>query len=298
MTILIPCGNVTGATPLPPACPGFDTGAYLRDAYAQNLSVVARLEPQYNAGGPNCLRGIGSDLRTLADSGSNHTSYRDVARTYARVAASLPRPPDGSPLYVHLGNELNLAWSCRDAAATHGCLDMATVAAESAYFQRDVLAALRTVPGLRLAVAPVAPMGNQARQCNPSAVCPGAQDTTLTSLAFEVLALRAVPQLWHGADWFASHAYPCAPPGCGLGGDPRPGTDGWNAPYPIAKPWLAVYRNETRLVGLPQMPVIVTETGWCMDFCTEVGREGGLTGGTLWESVVGAGLVVGTEAQR
>lgn len=55
-------------------------------------------------------------------------------------------------------------------------------------------------------------------------------------------------------------------------GDPRPGTNGWNAPWPVAKPWMMVYQNETRLIGRPELPVIITETGWSRDFCTEEER--------------------------
>ena len=40
----------------------------------------------------------------------------------------------------------------------------------------------------------------------------------------------------------------------------------------MAKPWLTVYRNETRLVGVPDKPVILTEAGWSRDFCTELER--------------------------
>ena len=36
-----------------------------------------------------------------------------------------------------------------------------------------------------------------------------------------------------------------------------------------ARPWLMVYQNETRLIGRPTLPVIITETGWSRDFCTE-----------------------------
>ena len=59
-----------------------------------------------------------------------------------------------------------------------------------------------------------------------------------------------------------------------LGGDPRPGTNGWNAPFAVARPWLMAYQNETRLVGRPDVPVVITETGWSRDFCTEVERAG------------------------
>ena len=62
--------------------------------------------------------------------------------------------------------------------------------------------------------------------------------------------------------------------GCGLGGDPRPGTNGWNAPFDVAQPWLMVYQNETGLVGRPDVPVVITETGWSRDFCTEEERAG------------------------
>ena len=104
---------------------------------------------------------------------------------------------------------------------------------------------------------------------------------SVTSLAFEALLVHADPDLYKRVDWFSSHAYPCAGDGsggphdgCGLGGDPRPNTNGWNAPFEVAKPWLLVYRNETRLVGRPDVSVIITETGWCGDFCTEEERAG------------------------
>jgi hypothetical protein len=35
-----------------------------------------------------------------------------------------------------------------------------------------------------------------------------------------------------------------------------------------------VYQNETRLIGRPTLPVIITETGWSRDFCTEEERAG------------------------
>ena len=37
---------------------------------------------------------------------------------------------------------------------------------------------------------------------------------------------------------------------------------------------LLVYQNETRLIGRPSLPVIITETGWSRDFCTEEQRAG------------------------
>ena len=64
-------------------------------------------------GGGGGARSAGSSelLRRLADPGSNFTSYKAVAESYARVEAALPLPPDGeSELLVQIGNELNLAW--------------------------------------------------------------------------------------------------------------------------------------------------------------------------------------------
>ena len=43
-------------------------------------------------------------------------------------------------------------------------------------------------------------------------------------------------------------------------------TNGWNSPWDVAKKWMMVYQNETRLVGRPDVPVIITETGWCAPY--------------------------------
>lgn len=143
--ILIPCGNVTTETPLPPQWGPFDPASQMRDAWARGLRVVVRLEPQYSAmrpftpcwngpqgpagghggvvgngtcpwtlpdGSKGCHENSDCHLRRLADPGSAFRRYTAVSQTYARVAASLPLPPDGSDLYVQIGNELNLAWSC------------------------------------------------------------------------------------------------------------------------------------------------------------------------------------------
>ena len=213
------------------------------------MQVIVRLEPQYSAFGCTgaspavpcacpafeCFGGNGDwvmpdpserwtgNLRDLHDPGSQHTAYTRVAESYAKAAASLPRPPDGTPLKVQLGNELNLAWGC-DCVADTVCMGMQQVAAEAAYFSRDALAALKKVaPALSIAITPIAPIGLQAKaccssqqQCNQIAAnksqcaCPGNGAISLTSLSFEAMMLDAVPDLWHRADWFSTHAYPCA----------------------------------------------------------------------------------------
>ena len=126
-----------------------------------------------------------------------------MARSYARVAASLPRPPDGAKLFVQLGNELNLAWDC---ACERGnvCMSMERVAAEAAFFSRDALAALKQVPGLAVAISPIAPVGLQARPCcrnasecraaggdDAACACAGGTDISFTSLSFEQLLIKA-----------------------------------------------------------------------------------------------------------
>jgi hypothetical protein len=219
---------------LPPTCPGFDPAAEMKAAYAAGLNVVVRLEPQYSAygctgAGPSlpcnspefgCFGGGGAwvlpdplqepwqgHLRATADPDSNSTSYKTVALSYARVAASLPKPTDGSVLHVQIGNELNLAWSFPCEAHTL-CVPMATVAREAAFFLRDAAAAIADLSGVTVAVAPIAPMGfeasgscSNASECHKAGgsaaecECAGAHSVTLTSLSFESMMIDAVPNL-------------------------------------------------------------------------------------------------------
>jgi hypothetical protein len=139
--ILVPCGNVTSETKLPPTCPGFDPAAEMLQAWKLGLNVVVRLEPQYSAWGcsdgscnatgrgvcfgaqpgqanwvlPDSTQSWTGHLRATHDPGSNHTSYREVAKSYAKVAASLPKPSDGSRLFVQIGNGTAL----RDSHLAH-----------------------------------------------------------------------------------------------------------------------------------------------------------------------------------
>ena len=161
------------------------------------------------------------------------------------------------------------------------------------YLSHDALAALKVVtPKLSVAVTLIAPIGLAARPCCQNAsqcaataanksncACPGGTNITLTSLAWRSSGAWSPRCQTSGTLPTGSRPTPtqclpgpCGVGGCGLGGDPRPGTNGWNAPYDVAEPWLVVYRNETRLAGVPDIPVIITETGWCRDFCTEADR--------------------------
>lgn len=139
------------------------------------------------------------------------------------LAKSLPQPPDGSKLYVQLGNELNLAWGCA-CEADSVCMSMERIAAETAHYSRDGVAALQKVPNLAVAITAIAPMGESSRPCcsNATQCAAVAKDkadcqgdcwnvtTTFTSLSYDRLLVEAVPDLYKDVDWFSAHSYPCA----------------------------------------------------------------------------------------
>lgn len=196
-------------------------------------------------GSAGCHENTDCHLRRLADPGSAFKTYRSVAETYARVAASLPLPPSTNTsklnkLFVQIANELNLAWGCACDDPDMVVMTMEQLAAEVAAFSRDALAALRKVPLLSVAITPIAPIGLQARPCcdnqtqceatasaaaKPQCAVMENNPISLTSLSFERLLLKVEPDLYTDVDWFSSHAYPCAgdgsggpKDGCGLGG--------------------------------------------------------------------------------
>jgi len=284
VTILIPAGaQNTSGSQLPPACAGYSSAQAIRAAYALNLSVVARLEPQYGVAwrsNDQCFDPPQGQLRDASDDNSQplgkRTSFTKAAAWYAQVARSLPLPPDGSDLYVQIGNEFNLAWGCDcDAGGAQQCMSMFQVAAEAASMLRDALAALNEIPRIKVAISPIAPIGRQVNQCCPNATCPGSDDISLTSMDFMRMMLAAVPDLWARVDWLSAHSYPCSQPGCGLSdgthAPARPCT-GWNTPYNESQAWLTSYRNESAVAGVAGKPVIITETGWCRDCCSEQDR--------------------------
>ena len=72
-----------------------------------------------------------------------------LAAAYARVVGHLPPPPDGAPLYVHVGNEFNACNEWRCAAPPRGAsasslqnMSGTFMAREVAAFSRDVAVAL------------------------------------------------------------------------------------------------------------------------------------------------------------
>ena len=238
--------------------------ATLLAAYERDLTVVVRL------GYPLAPRDHSDD--------SQHLHYTGLAAAYARVTATLPPPPTGRHLYVHVGNEFNACneWRCTSVGnsssiSSTGNITSAAMAVEVAAFYRDLLAAvapLRSNPAytfLRYAHGPIANWQNTACACDGGAPLGSGQP----GLVFLRAMQAAVPELYSKVDWFSSHAYPYS-----------------------ASPWgtdkatrgLTYYRSETQVIGrgavgitaVPArarvpVPVIITETGWRRDATRGIG---------------------------
>ena len=236
----------------------------LRSAYSRGLRVVARI------GNPYIVRDHADDAGSTGNNAVPRVNYTSLAAAYARVIGSLPPPPGGTPLYVHIGNEFNACneWRCRaapPALAGAGVLrnmSGAFMAREVAAFSRDVAAALAPLrrrgggrggwaPGqLQLAHAPVANWQTPPCRCGDGAALGKAGNV---GLQFLQNMLDAAPQLYSSewVDWLASHSYPfsMAP---------------WGDASGKALRGLTYYRNESATVRPqgPDLPTILTETGW------------------------------------
>ena len=230
----------------------------LRSAYARGLRVVARI------GYPYVVRDHADDAG--GGSSSPRVNYTSLAAAYARVVGHLPPPPDGAPLYVHVGNEFNACNEWRCAAPPRGAsasslqnMSGTFMAREVAAFSRDVAVALSPLrrdgggasdwaPGqLQLAHGPVADWQTSPCRCGDGAPLGGAGQSGLNFLREMA---RIDPQLYgqEHVDWLSSHSYPFSMA-------PWADADG------KALRGLMYYRNETAAVGR-ELPVILTETGW------------------------------------
>jgi hypothetical protein len=212
--------------------------AAVKQAYAMGLKPVVRLGQW-----PRTIRDFSDD--------AEHRDYTALARAYSQFAAAIPLPPDGSPLGVIALNEPNTGgeWQCSGP----GRLSTGQAAPEVAGCLRDILAALRLLPGLRLSVAPTAYTGSATYPCAANAG--GRPDPVNwlvpTDIAFMRQMLQAVPDLYAAADFFNSHPYPWG-----------------NQPFstPLGRAGAVHYRtqlNETgRGVTAPPLPVLISEAGW------------------------------------
>ena len=225
------------------------SSATLTAAYARGLNVVARI------GNPYIVRDHADDV------GAPQLHFTALASAYARLIASLPPPPSGKSLYVHVGNEFNACneWRCAaDPSNPHANLSTSAMAAEVGAFYRDVGAAMlplrQSRKYLKYAVGPISDWDTTPCACGSATPLGKGQ----SGLKWLQLMAAAEPSIYDSCrdsastatiDWFASHSYP------------------YQAPWgPKALRGLTYYRNETQTVGLPPtFPVLICETGWRLD---------------------------------
>lgn len=203
------------------------------------------------------------DYRAHSDDAA-HLNYTSLGQAYKRFVSQLPLPPpspkegEGGTLWVMPGNEPNvcLEWECAGGVGVF--LPYTTIAAEYAAFSRDVLAALSTLPGLSLAVGPVAQVGFPQCECVPGGGGNnGAQ--TVNGTSFIQTMLQHVPQLYGQADFFSAHVYPS----CGDGPWDEWCARGWLASYKdVHAVALPSWASDPRHNGTAGFPIAVSETGW------------------------------------
>lgn len=203
----------------------------IADAYARDLIPVIRMAPPWGD-------------RRVRNMGESPTSYQALAQAYKNVIASLPKRAEW-PLYVQVHNEPNL---CYEWACDSGTLSGAQIAGEYAAMLRDVADALHSLGDSRIKVlnGALAPGGVTSCDCASQNGPPGMLATTF----LEHMA-SAVPGVFNQIDAFASHSYPSK-------------GDGWGffCPYAEANPGLLFFEKELTSIGKPNLPVLITETGW------------------------------------
>ena len=255
----------------------------LQTAYAQNLTVIARI------GNPYVVRDHSDD--------DDFMSYKQLANAYSRYVRSLPLPPDGvSPLYVTIGNEFNACneWRCSSpsssSSSTSTTTNMTTeqMALEVAAFSRDValsLISLRAASNGRLLYAHGALASWETSPCEcgtGASLGQGRFGLHFLSLMLERQSTLYTPFM---VDWLSSHSYPFsqAP---------------WGDHQGKAKSGLEYYLNETLLIersrknvekeeekekeedveeekeaNMTGMKVIITETGWNLKTTSNINRS-------------------------
>ena len=214
--------------------PSPDDLAAVHQAYSLGLRPIVRLGQW-----PRTIRNFSDDVA--------HRQYTALARAYRSFAAALPLPPDGrTPLDVVVLNEPNgcSEWACKDNSPHP--LTRSAMAAEAATCLRDLLAALRRLPRLRLAAAPTAYAAPATCACDGSPN-PEVDFTKESDLDFMRAMVAAVPDLYSGVDAFHSHAYAFAS---------LPMTDARGRNGTVH------YRDQLPITGFPDLPVLITECGW------------------------------------
>ena len=172
----------------------------VNQAYSLGLSPVVRLG-QWS----RHIRDFADDAATVGGR-QGHRNFTTLATQYKRFVSALPLPPDGSPLLIQLLNEPNVCgeWQCLEGPGSF--LPAAETAAEVASCLRDLVAALRPLPRLWLAVAPIAQVGFSRCECSAPFTPTVPQNATDLSFVNDMLTL--VPDLYENVDFLCVHAYP------------------------------------------------------------------------------------------
>ena len=133
----------------------------LKSAYAAGIKPIVRM-------GQNAR-----NYRNFSDDPVTRLGYTRLASLYRNYTAGLPLPPPGTPsgdtLHIVIGNEENICveWQCHESPPLANATQWT---AEVATWTRDVLGALRSLPGLSLAVGPLAPSGPGGCGCSAAPV--------------------------------------------------------------------------------------------------------------------------------
>ena len=132
----------------------------LKTAYSLGIRPIVRL-------GQNAR-----NYRNFSDDPATRLGYTKLAALYKNYVAALPLPPaggaSGPALHIVLGNEENICveWQCHESPPLSNATQWT---AEVATWSRDILAALRPLPGIYLSVTPLAPSGPGGCGCSADA---------------------------------------------------------------------------------------------------------------------------------
>ncbi len=225
----------------------------VRRTYERDLVPVIRIGPPW---GDN-------DVRNDADAGSGYLAYSALAEAYRRVVAGLPLR-DGWPLWIEVHNEPNLCyeWVCTPGTVAGDWLGYEQTAHEYAALLRDVADVLHGMgdPRIKVLNGGLAPGGARRCQCGGDGYEAGV--TAVDFLNAMLSTAGGVPDLASRLDGLASHSYPAE----GMGW-------GFFVPYDRAETGLRFFESELSALGRGDLPVFLTETGWCTpgERCTQNG---------------------------
>jgi hypothetical protein len=214
--------------------------------------VLNALQQAYKIGLKPTVR-LGQWSRQIRDFSDDrdHRNFISLAKAYKTYLSALPRPPDGSNLPVILLNEPNVCgeWQCAEGAGIY--LESEVAAAEVASCLRDLLAAAKTLPRLKVAVAPLAYAAPVQCECTQPGHNIAPNFSQPNNINYIQSMRNTVPELWANADFFAAHAYPFG-----------------NQPFstPLGRAGILDYQPQLQAIGrngsIDDFPVVIGKTGW------------------------------------